>query len=36
MFRIIADLLITAGVAAFVYYGLADSWRQLKGVEKRG
>jgi hypothetical protein len=28
--------LITLAVAAFVYYGLRDSWRALKGVGKCG
>ena len=35
MFRIIADSLITAGVVAFVWCGLEDSWRALKRWEVR-
>lgn len=33
MFRILADLIIAAGVLAFMVWGLEDSWRAFKRWE---
>jgi hypothetical protein len=33
MYRIIADTLITAGVAVFIVCGLEDSWRAFRRWE---
>lgn len=35
MFRILADLIIAAGVFVFIACALEDSWHHLKEVESR-
>ena len=36
MFRIVADLLMSLGVAAFIGFALADSLKRLREVHPRG